>query len=56
MKRKHRKSHGDITFYELTKRISNAWHALPTNAKEFFSLIAFQDTHRFIRESSSRRV
>jgi hypothetical protein len=56
MKRKHRKSHGDITFNELTKRISNAWHALPTNAKEFFSLIAFQDTHRFIRESSSRRV
>jgi hypothetical protein len=56
IKRKHRKTHGDITFCELTKLISNVWHALPTNAKEFFTLIAFQDNHRFIRESSSPHV
>jgi hypothetical protein len=50
IKRKHRKTHGVITFSELTKLISNAWHALPANAKEFFNLISCKDSERYIRE------
>jgi hypothetical protein len=56
IKRKHRKTHGDITFSELTKRIANAWRFLPVNAKDVFSLISCKDSERYFRELSSLHV
>jgi hypothetical protein len=56
MKRKHRKTHGIITFNELTKHISNAWRALPVHAKDVFSLLSFRDMQRCMLELPSHHV
>ena len=51
VKRKHRKSHGRISFKALTKRISASWHALPEPAKDVFREIAAQDFQRYSQET-----
>jgi HMG-box domain len=50
VKRKHVKSHGRISFSDLSKRISAGWRQLPTTAKEVFYEIARTDLQRFTRE------
>jgi HMG-box domain len=54
VKRKHVKSHGRISFSDLSKRISAGWRHLPESAKEVFYEIARQDLKRFTREKKIR--
>lgn len=49
-KRPHRKSHGKISFSELSRRISSSWKKLGDNEKAFYKEVASQDWHRYQRE------
>eukprot|EP00977_Amphora_coffeiformis_P021307 scaffold9178_cov176-Amphora_coffeaeformis.AAC.3 len=46
-KRRHRKSHGRISFVELSKEISNRWKKLPDKKKEFYREVAAMDFNRY---------
>lgn len=50
-KRRHRKSHGRISFIELSKEISSRWKKLPDERKEFYREVAALDFARFQRET-----
>eukprot|EP00977_Amphora_coffeiformis_P028149 scaffold34706_cov165-Amphora_coffeaeformis.AAC.3 len=50
-KRRHRKSHGRISFIELSKQISARWKKLPEQDKEFYRDVSAIDHARFKRES-----
>jgi len=49
-KRRHRKSHGRISFIELSKQISARWKRLPEQYKQFYRDISVLDHTRFKRE------
>lgn len=50
VKRRHRKSHGKISFSELSKKISRRWNELPEHQKNFFNEVAAKDWERYHRE------
>jgi hypothetical protein len=50
VKRRHRKSHGKISFAELSRRISTAWNGLDESSKAFYQQVAQQDYERFQSE------
>jgi hypothetical protein len=50
-KRRHRKSHGRISFIELSKEISSRWKKLSDEQKEFYRDIAALDFARYQRET-----
>lgn len=49
-KRAHRKTHGKISFTELSKCISNKWKSLDDADREFFKLVAATDMKRYKAE------
>ena len=49
-KRRHRKSHGRISFVELSREISRRWKTLAENHKEFYRQVAATDFARYQRE------
>jgi HMG (high mobility group) box len=55
IKRRHRKSHGKISFAELSKRISQRWKELPEDQKNFFAEIAAKDWERYHREVEQQK-
>lgn len=46
-KRSHRKSHGKISFTDLSKLVSKRWKELPDGGREYFKQIASADFKRF---------
>jgi hypothetical protein len=50
VKRRHRKSHGKISFAELSRKISQRWHKLPEHQRNFFNEVAAKDWDRYHRE------
>jgi HMG (high mobility group) box len=46
-KRKHRKSHGKISFTELSKTVSKRWKALSKDEKGFYQQVATKDWERY---------
>ena len=55
VKRRHRKSHGKISFSELSKRISQRWKELPQQQKSFFNEVAAKDWDRYHREIEQQK-
>ena len=49
-KRRHRKSHGRISFIELSKEISSRWKKLTDDRKEFYREVAAVDFARYQQE------
>jgi hypothetical protein len=56
VKRRHRKSHGKISFANLSKRISQAWKDLPEEHKNFFREVAAKDWERYHRELTQHKL
>ena len=52
-KRRHRKSHGRISFIELSKQISSRWKKLPEEHKQFYREVSTLDHARFKRECAA---
>lgn len=50
VKRKHSRSHGAISFQEMTQRIADGWRKLPKSVQDIFRAIAHQDNQRYVRE------
>lgn len=50
-RRLHRKSHGKISFQELSKLISSRWKKLPVRDKQFYQQVADIDLKRFKAEN-----
>lgn len=50
-KRRHRKSHGQISFISLSKEISARWKKLTNEQKDFYREVASLDFARFQRET-----
>ena len=50
VKRRHRKSHGKISFSELSKKISKRWKSLSKEQKNFFYEVAAKDWERYQNE------
>ena len=55
VKRRHRKSHGKISFAELSKKISQCWKELPEHHKNFFNEVAARDWARYHREMEQHK-
>jgi HMG (high mobility group) box len=55
VKRRHRKSHGKISFSELSKKISQRWNELPKHQKKFFNEVAAKDWERYHREIEQQK-
>jgi hypothetical protein len=55
VKRRHRKSHGKISFAELSRRISHRWKELPDDQKNFFCEIAAKDWERYHKEMDQQK-
>jgi HMG (high mobility group) box len=55
VKRRHRKSHGKISFAELSKRISQRWKDLPEDQKNFFAEVAAKDWERYHQEVEQQK-
>jgi HMG (high mobility group) box len=56
VKRRHRKSHGKISFAKLSKSISAAWRALPEEHKNFYREVASKDWERYHRELTQHKL
>ena len=56
VKRRHRKSHGKISFADLSKKISQSWKALPEPRKDFFREVAGKDWARYHRELTQHKL
>jgi HMG (high mobility group) box len=56
VKRRHRKSHGKISFAELSRRISQRWKDLPEDQKTFFGEVSSQDWERYRKELEQRKL
>ena len=56
VKRRHRKSHGKISFADLSKKISQSWKALPEQRKDFFREVAGKDWARYHRELTQHKL
>jgi hypothetical protein len=56
VRRRHRKSHGKITFANLSKQISQAWKNLPEHRKDFFREVAAKDWARYHREITQYKI
>lgn len=56
VKRRHRKSHGKISFSTLSKRISQRWKELSEAQKSFFGEIAAKDWERYHRELTQQKA
>jgi len=50
VKRRHRKTHGKVSFTTLSKLISQRWRDLDADHKEFYRTIAQEDLDRYQRE------
>jgi HMG (high mobility group) box len=50
VKRRHRKTHGKISFTTLSKVISQGWRDLPEHKKAFYREVAAEDLDRYQRE------
>jgi len=50
VKRRHRKTHGKVSFTTLSKLISQRWRELTPEHKEFYRQIAQEDLDRYQRE------
>ena len=50
VKRRHRKTHGKVSFTTLSKLISQRWRELSAEHKEFYRQIAQEDLERYQRE------
>jgi HMG (high mobility group) box len=46
-KRKHRKSHGKISFTDLSKMVSKKWKGLTLEGKLFYQGVALRDRDRY---------
>jgi HMG (high mobility group) box len=46
-RRKHRKSHGKISFTELSKAVSNRWKELSMDKRMFYQRVALNDRARY---------
>lgn len=55
VKRQHRKSHGKISFADLSKKISRRWRQLSVEDKKFFSEVASKDWERYHRELENQK-
>ena len=55
VKRRHRKSHGKISFAKLSKTISQRWNELPEHEKKFFTEVATKDWERYHREMEQQK-
>lgn len=56
VKRRHRKSHGKISFADLSKKISTSWKRLPEQRKDFFREVASKDWARYHRELTQHKL
>jgi HMG (high mobility group) box len=56
VKRRHRKTHGKISFATLSKRISQRWKELPESQKIFFGEVAAKDWERYHRELAKQKM
>jgi HMG (high mobility group) box len=52
-KRRHRKTHGKISFTELSKLVGKRWKTLPLSQKDFYKQTALRDLERFRCEMKS---
>jgi HMG (high mobility group) box len=55
VKRRHRKSHGKISFAELSRKISQRWNDLPEHQKKFFNEVAARDWERYHHEIEQQK-
>ncbi len=49
-KRRHRKTHGKISFTSLSKMVSKHWKELPEEHKNFYKQVASRDWQRYQQE------
>jgi HMG (high mobility group) box len=54
MKRKHRKSHGKVSFIDLSKLISKRWKELCEEGKKFYQQVASKDRDRYRKEIAAQ--
>lgn len=53
-KRRHRKTHGKITFTTLSRMVSQKWKSLADEHKAFYKQVAARDLERYRREVSEQ--
>lgn len=53
-RRPHRKSHGKVSFTELSQMVSARWKALPADQKAFYHDVAKADHERYERQTAKR--
>jgi HMG (high mobility group) box len=55
-KRRHRKTHGKISFTALSKLVSQRWKALSEEQKEFYQFVASKDWSRYQMELDQCKI